>query len=116
MSGPQNVVIGDQDEPTRLPETEVPQEALAEEQKLARYSKTAEFKRLKEFMELRIKFYQMYLPDGSRVEGDPKDSGININLPREDITAYWMAACIVIKEFQNILNEYELAREAVENG
>ncbi len=112
MTGPSNATIGDRDEPTKLPETDVPEDLLEEERKLAQYSETAEFKRLKDFMEGRIKFYQRYLPSGEMVELDPKGN-LQINPPRQDLTAHWIAACIVVKEFENILAEYERARETV---
>lgn len=121
MSGPQNAVMGEQDAPTNVPVTQVPEEVLAEEKKLAKYSQTAEFKRLKEFMENRVKFYQRYFPNGSMVEGDPKNDrpGV-INMPagitQEMMNVYWMAACIVTKEFENVLNEYAQAQEVVKNA
>lgn len=113
MTGPAHAVVGDNDEPTSIPQTNVDAEALAEEKKLAKYSKTAEFKRLKEFMEARIQFYQRYLPNGQQVEGDPKDGPLTVSVPMGDMTPYWVAACIVTKEFQNVLNEYANAAEAV---
>lgn len=122
MSGPANVMMGDMDEPTKLPETQVPDEELAEEKKLAKYSQTAEFKRLREFMEARIKFYQRFLPNGSQVEGDPNDPNamIKVNLPSgvssEMLSTYWMTSCIVTKEFENILSEYARAHEVVEDA
>lgn len=114
MSGAQNAIVGDSDLPTNLPETTLPDNVLAEERKLAKYSRTAEFKRLKEFMEARVQFYQRYLPNGTRVQGDPKDTtGITIEMPKSDMTAYWVAACVIINEFENILAEYERAAEVV---
>jgi hypothetical protein len=119
-SGPQNAVMGEQDLPTNLPETKVPDEVLAEEKKLAKYSQTAEFKRLKDFMENRIKFYQRYLPNGSLVEGDPKDPMMKVTLPTgispEMMNVYWMAACLVTKEFENVLAEYAQAAEVVKDN
>lgn len=113
MSGPSNAVVGDFDEPTQVPETQVPEEVLSEEVKLAKYSKTAEFKRLKEFMEARIQFFQRYLPNGTPVQGSPTAEGLSVTLPNGDLTAHWIAACLVIKEFENILMEYERAADAV---
>lgn len=106
-------VVGDRDEPTVLPVTDVPVQELEEEKKLAKYSRTAEFRRLKEFMEARVKFYQRFLPSGEMVELDPKGN-LQVAPPRQDLTAHWMAACIVIKEFENILAEYERAAEATD--
>lgn len=106
MNGAQNAIVGDQDLPTTLPETQVPEAALTDEKKMAKYSKSAEFKRLKDFMEARIKFYQRFYPSGQRVQ----------DIPDQERGAYWQAACIVITEFENVLSEYDLAREAVENA
>lgn len=115
-TGAANAIVGDLDEPTKLPQTEVPKEQLTDELKLAKYSKTAEFQRLKEFMEDRILFYQHYLPSGVKVEGDPKKDGFQINLPNGDLTAHWIAACVIIKEFESIIGSYEYAAEAVEQN
>lgn len=99
---------------TDLPKTEVPEDALVEEKKLARYSRTQEYKRLKEFIEGRIEFYQHYLPNGDMVQGNPKN-GDPFSVTSPPDTAHWIAACIVIKEFQNILGSYEQAKQAVAN-
>lgn len=116
MTGPANGVMGDYPDPIEIPETTVNPEVLVEERKLAKYSKTAEFKRLKEFMDARVSFYQRYLPSGAQVEGTPSD-GYKVNLskdiPPDQLGSYWVAACIVIKEFENVLNEYANAAEAV---
>lgn len=109
----QNAIIGDQDNPFEAPETVVEQQDLTEERKMAKYSRTAEFKRLKEFMEARIKFYQHYLPDGSLVQGDPKQGGpLNVQTEPTSV-ANWVAACVIISEFQNILAEYDQAAKVV---
>ena len=105
MSGPSNVVMGDLDEPTSVPHTEVPEEAIIEEQKMAKYSQTAEFKRLKDYMESRIVFFQRYLPDGTAVSAYNKD-----------LEAHWRAANIVIGEFQSVLREYETASAVVKEA
>lgn len=105
MPGPQNVVVGDQDLPTNLPETRVPQEVMTEEKKMAKYSKSAEFKRLKEFMEARIQFYQNFMPDGRSIK--------EVNLQDWELAQGWKVANIVIKEFQSVLDAYDKAREAV---
>lgn len=116
MSGPANAVMGDQDQPMTVPETKVPEEFLAEEKKMAQYSETAEFKRLSKFMQARIEFFQRFLPNGQRVEGDPVRVGLPPGVPMSELAAYWTAACIVIKEFEGVLGEYEIAREAVKNA
>jgi len=116
QSGAQNAVVGDLDESTMLPETQVPEDALTEEKKMAKYSESAEFKRLREFMEARVNFYQRYLPNGQQVEGDPVRVGLPQGVPAGQLESYWIAACIVIKEFENVLDEYDRAREAVKNA
>jgi hypothetical protein len=107
--------MGDNDEPTALPETMVPEQSLAEERKMAKYSRSDEFLRLRNFMAARMEFYKHYLPDGSHVEGDPKNQNqlVHINVPSADMTSYWVAACIVLKEFQLVMDEYDAAHEAV---
>lgn len=91
---------------TELPTTKVDEQALDDEKKMARYSKTAEYQRLKEFLENRVKFFQNYLPGGQRVQ----------DVPAEERAAYWQAACVIVSELRNILDEYERAREAVEDA
>lgn len=115
MAGPSNAVMGDLDEPTRLPETNIPDEVLEEERRMAKHAKTPEFQKLKAFMEDRIKFHQRFLPSGELVEMDPKGN-LTLPEPRQDLTTHWMAACIVIKEFENILAAYEAAAEAVKDA
>lgn len=103
MHGPANAVVGDQDLVTNLPETQVPEAALVEEKKMAKYSQTEEFKRLKEFLEARVKFYQRYYPNGQQVQ----------DLPAEERAAYWQAACIITKELEGVLEAYHQAQETV---
>lgn len=103
---------------TDLPVTQVDTQSLNEEKKLAKYSRTKEFQRLREFMEDRVKFYQNYLPSGEFVEGNPADPRNPLSVPTSgaDDLLQWKVACIVVREFQNILNEYENAREALEDA
>lgn len=119
-AGAQNAVMGDQDLPMSMPVTQMPEAVLIEEKKMAKYSQSDEFKRLAKFMEDRIKFYQRYFPNGSLVEGDPKDPHLKITMPQgltpEMVNVYWMAACLVTKEFQGVLDSYERAREAVNDA
>lgn len=104
-SGAQNAIVGELDEPTRIPETQVPEQSLEEERKLAKYSQSQEFKRLQKFLEARIQFYQGFLPDGRPIDATPVKS--------ED----WRVANAIIKEFNLVLSEYENARQVVkENG
>lgn len=104
MSGPQNAVVGDLDQPTDIPSTQVSDDILEDERKVAKYSKTAEFQRLKQFMEERIVFYQHFLPDGRPIKETDKDLDVN-----------WRVANIVIGEFKTVLNVYAQAAEEVAN-
>lgn len=106
MSGARNAVMGEADSPIELPKTQVPEEVLTDEKKMARYSQSAEFKRLRKFMQDRIEFFQKYFPNGQRVQ----------DLPESERSAYWQAACIVVSEFQGVLDEYERAREVVSDA
>lgn len=103
-----NAVIGDVTDPMDMPVSKLPEEELVEEKKMARYSKTAEFKRLREFLEARVEFYQNYLPDG-RVIKDVTGSA-------EALVVSWKAANAIVAELKNILNEYDRAREVVEDA
>lgn len=105
MSGPLNAVVGDQDLPTNLPETEVADEFLAAEKRLARYSKTKEFQELKEYIEARISFFQTYLPDGKEIRFE--DAGDNEGWIK------WVVANNIVAEFRTLLNRYELAKQNV---
>lgn len=103
--GPQNGVVGD-DYGTSLPETRMIEEALVEEQNMAKFSQSAEFKRLKDFMEARINHYQKYLPDGRALtEVEEAERG-----------RQWVIACAIVGEFQAVLNEYEQANQAVKGA
>lgn len=106
MSGAVNAVMGEQDSPTELPQTQVPEEVMTDERKMAKYSQTAEYQRLSKFIEDRIKFFQKYYPSGQRVQ----------DLPESERSAYWQAACIVVDELEGILTAYDQAREAVKGA
>ena len=108
MPGPSNVIIGDKDEPIKLPQTEVKEEDIAEAQQMARYAESDEYKRVKDFLRDRIKFYQQFLPDGRKPE--------NINVPDEVIASNWKSANLVIKELQQIIDDYDSIRNIVKDG
>lgn len=98
-------IIGDA-YPTEIPVTEVPEQDLSQERKMAKFSKTAEFKRLKSHIEERIAYYQAFLPSGKSVlESNPTELGQN-----------WIVANAIITEFQAVIDAYELANEAVKNA
>ena len=99
-------IIGDA-YPTELPVTNVPEQDLTEEKKMAKFSKTAEFKRLKTHMEERIAYYQTFLPSGKSV------------LEAEDVAKLgqnWLVAQAIVTELQAIIDAYELANETVKNA
>lgn len=99
-----NGLVGD-DYPTELPQAQPSEDFVAEEVKRARYSKTKEFKQFKEKMEAKIEYRQKFLPGGVPPE----------NVTEEERGKYWAVASIVISDFREILGEYELAKEAVDN-
>lgn len=101
MTGPTNAVVGEADEPTNLPTTQITDEMLEEERKLAKFSKTDEYNRLKEYMERRITYYQDFMPDG-------RDIGAGQPTPED-----WRVANRVIAEFKAVLSEYAQAQEVV---
>jgi len=108
VSGPQNAIVGDYDEPTQIPETQVDEDVLNESKKMARYSKSAEYKRLKEFLEARVSFYQNFLPDGRDIK--------EFQASEEIIALNWKIANAIIKEIKGILDAYAQAIEDVSNA
>lgn len=107
-TGPQNVVVGDNNFGTDLPETDAPADELIVEKNMAKFSKSKEFQKLKEVLEAKMKFYQEFLPDGRPVTK-------LTDISNEDLAMNWRVANIVIAEFQEILGAYDLANEAVQN-
>jgi hypothetical protein len=103
---PENGIVGDA-HITELPETNVQEEVLAEERKMAKYSKTAEFKRIKDYMEGRIEFWKLRQPDGKPI--------VLKNISQEAVND-WYIANHIIAEFQSFLNEFENARQSVEDA
>lgn len=99
-------IIGDA-HVTELPETNVQEEHLAEEKKMARYSKTAEFKRIEDYMKGRIEFWKLRQPDGTPMV---------LKAISQETVNDWYIANHIIAEFQSFLNEFENARQAVEDG
>ena len=102
----QQGIIGDS-YPTELPVTNVPEQDLTEEKKMAKFSKTAEFKRLKSHIEQRIAYYQAFLPNGKPVLENQNVAELGQN---------WLVANALITELQAIIDAYELAKEAVKNA
>lgn len=103
--GPANGIIGGNDFGMDMPETQAPEDAMAEITKAAKFSKTAEFKELKAYLEARIQYFQANLPGGQPVsQVDPNVVG-----------PMWVAADTVIREFQAVINVYESAAQQVKD-
>lgn len=98
MAGPQHGILGDE-YGIDLPETEVSNQELMEEKRMAKFSKTREFQTLKARMQSRIEFYQTQLPDGRPLT--------EVDAPER--ANQWMVANIVIGEFKAVLEAYEQA-------
>lgn len=107
--GSQNVIMGDDTSfGTDMPQTRTPEAAFAELLKSAKFSKTAEFKELKKYLEQKIEFYKAYLPDGRPVGTIP--------LPFDEMAKMWIAANVIIGEFQAIIGVYEGAAQQVKDA
>lgn len=102
----QQGIIGDS-YPTELPVTNVPEQDLTEEKKMAKFSKTREFKRLKTHMEERIAYYQTFLPSGKSVM-EAEDMA--------ELGSKWLVAQAIVTELQAIIEAYEMANEVVKNA
>jgi hypothetical protein len=100
---PQNGLIGDVSA-TELPQMEIDETILVEEKKMAKYSKTAEFKRIQNHFQDRIAFYQTYLPDGRPVA----------TVSNQERLDNWAVANILVKEFDQVINLFDNARNVVE--
>lgn len=94
---------------TELPETQVPEQDLMNEKKMAKFSRTAEFAKLKEHLLSRIEHYKAFLPDGTHVafstEGELAALGQR-----------WVIANAIIAEFQAVILAYENARQTIEEA
>lgn len=104
--GAQNVIMGNQADPTSLPETQVDDSQFQELQKTARFSKSAEFKALKSYIDERIMFYQTYLPRGENPAAEKE-------LTDAQIGEHWRVANLINGEFKQMLYIYENASEMV---
>ncbi len=102
--GPANGLMGDS-YGTDIPVTQVDEQSLDEEKRKAKYSRTKEFKQLREKVEMRIAYYQQFLPGNIPPE----------NVTEEERGKYWAVANILIQEFRALINEYDAAKEAVDN-
>lgn len=105
--GPQNGIVGG-NFGMDLPETTQPEQDLTEEKNMARFSQSAEFKRLETYAHGRMEFYQKYLPNGKSVIDD--------GLSMAERGEMWVAANVVIGEFNALLGAYTNAKEVVQNA
>lgn len=108
--GPKNGIIGeDANYGTDLPVTGVdPDEQDAEMIKTAKFSKTAEYQTLKKYLESRMDFYRVYMPDGTPV--------VASKLTPAEKGQMWIAANVIIGEFKAILDVYDNAAEQVKDA
>jgi hypothetical protein len=104
--GPKNVIMGNQADPTMLPETQVDDSQFQELQKTARFSKSAEFKALKSYIEERMAFYATYLPRGDNPAAEKE-------MDNAQIGENWRVANLINGEFKQLLYIYENAADMV---
>lgn len=97
---PANGLIGDA-QPTALPQAQVNKEAIGELQRKSKYSRSKEFQELKANMEVRIAFYQQFLPGAIPIA----------QVPEEERGKYWAIANVVIAELQQVIDMYESTNE-----
>lgn len=92
---------------TDLPVTQLDEQVLTNERKMAKFSKSEEYKRLKAHLEERIKFYESFLPDGRDITSSANmvEAGQN-----------WVVANSIIGEFKAVLQAYEQAKDAVSDA
>lgn len=94
--GPQNGIIGDS-LGVDLPQKPVDEQALNELKHKAKYSRSAEFKELKEKAQIRIEFYQKFLPSGQPIG----------TATPEEMKGKWELANLLIAEFKQLFDEYD---------
>lgn len=117
----QNGIIGDQElpieNPTELPQAAVDDSQLKELIKTAKFAKSAEYKQLKQHYLDRIDFYKKYLPDGRAVAATGTSTSSSVDgLTLEELGRMWVAANVIIGEFNAIMNVYEQAAQYVKDA
>lgn len=105
--GPANGIMGGDTNVTDMPQTQADDTAFAELQKTARFSKSAEFKELKEYMQKRMDYYKVYMPDGKPI--------VTVDRDMSEIGYMWIIANGIIGEFQAVIDVYESAAEQVKD-
>lgn len=99
-------IIGDDSYGTDLPQTKIDEQTSNEQIAAARFSKTKEFKALKTHLQQRMTLYQAYLPDGRPVT----------SVPKKELEGMWVAANVIIGEFQGVIDAYEQAAESLKGS
>lgn len=103
--GPQNAVVGNDSYGTEMPQTQTPENAMAEISKAAKFSKTREFQELKDYLQAKIKFYQSNLPGGTPI----------VHVDPAIVGSSWTAADTIVREFQAIIDVYENAAQQLKD-
>lgn len=106
--GPQNVIMGNQADPSTTPLSQADDSQFEELKKTARFSKSVEFKALKEYIQSRIEFYQTYLPRGENPAAEKE-------LTNEQLGEQWRIGNLVNGEFKQLLTIYETAADMVKD-
>jgi hypothetical protein len=99
----QNGIVGESFA-TDIPQTNMPEQDLQDEKRMAKFSRTKEFGVLKAHLEDRIAHYQGFLPDGRHVTEK--------SVTGDD----WIIANTIIAEFKAVINAYEQAAEIVKES
>lgn len=97
---PQNAIIGDDSLPG------IAEKDLQAERNMANFTNSPEWKNLVDHFQNRIAFYQGYFPGGTPIE----------DAPVVERDAYWVAAKVIISEFQAVISSYDVTTEAVEDA
>ncbi len=106
MAGAVNGIIGE-DYGMAIPETNLDDTQLIEEEKAAKYSRSHEYKKLKAHFQARIEHYQKLLPTGK-----PLSELVSL----EELGSQWLIANSIIEELTAVMNYYETADEIVKKN
>ena len=86
-----------------LPVSQIDEESKSREKQMAAFTEGREWDILKKILQAKIAFHQKFLPNGTAIT----------DIPMEELGPRWVAATIVIDEFNSIINEYEGVAESV---
>lgn len=102
MAGPANAIMGD-DFGTDIPETNIPDNQLLDEKKMAKFTRTAEYARQKRWIDEKVKYYKQFTPDGRPIASvDPNN-----------LATHWVVANEIISVLEEFRTSYEEAAEIV---